>query len=124
MANQFVPSDIPLEERTVGKILANRAREYGDKPFVETVEGEMVTYRGLHERSNQFAHGLAAFGIEHQEPVLVMLPDALDFLTVWWWSREAWRDTGAYQPRLSKKYHASALQRFDRDKNYYRIDSI
>ena len=83
MANTFVPADYPLEERTVGRALARSVACFGDKPFVETVGNEQVTYREMDRRSNRFAHGAAEFGIKHQEPILVMLPDVVDYLVVW-----------------------------------------
>ena len=83
MVNTFVPADYPLEERTVGRVLERSVERFGDKTFVETVAGERVSYREMDRLSNRFAHGVAAFGIAHQEPVLVMLPDVVDYLVVW-----------------------------------------
>ena len=83
MANVFVPSEIALEDRTVGRILSIRAEEFGEKVFVETTEGDSVTYKQMHEQSNSLAHGLEDFGVGFQETVLVMLPDTIDYLTVW-----------------------------------------
>lgn len=57
MANAFVPADVKLEERAVGQLVERRAREFGDKAFVETTDGETMSYRELHERSNRLAHG-------------------------------------------------------------------
>ena len=62
MVNEFIPSNIPLHERTVGKILTRRAEELGDKTFMETVTGETLSYQELHERSNRFAMGLPRSG--------------------------------------------------------------
>ena len=83
MANVFVPADYPVEERTVGRVLERTVARFGDKVFVQSVDGEQMTYRQLDHRSNQLAHGAAALGIGWQEPVLVMLPDVMDYLTVW-----------------------------------------
>ena len=83
MTKAFTPSNLPLEERTVGRILARQADRLADKNFIETTSGNCISYRDMHLRSNQFARGTAAFGIENQEPVLVMLPDTIDYVTVW-----------------------------------------
>ena len=80
MVNTFIAADYPLEERTVGRVLERSVERFGDKTFVESIDGERVSYREMDRRSNRFAHGAAAFGIGHQEPVLVMLPDVVDYL--------------------------------------------
>ena len=117
MVNEFVPSNIPLEERTVGQILARRADELGDKPFVETTDGEHISYREMHERSNRFAHGAAAFGIEFQEPVLVMLPDTIDWLTVWCGLGKR----GAVEVPINLAYRRSVLRRLCNDSTASKI---
>ena len=117
MANQFVPSEIPLEERTVGKILAKRAAEFGDKPFVETIGGETISYRGMHEHSNRFAHGADVFGVEFQEPVLIMLPDTIDWLTVWCGLGKR----GAIEVPINLAYRKSILSRLCNDSTAKKI---
>ena len=67
----------PPEERTVVKVLTRQAEAFGDKELVVSADGESVTYRELDEVSNRIAHGVEALGIEHQEPVLAMLPDVI-----------------------------------------------
>ena len=111
MVNQFIPSNIPLEERTVGQILAKRAEEYGDKPYVETVDGETISYREMHQRSNQLAHGIAAFGIDFQQPVLIMLPDTIDWLTLWCGLGKR----GAIEVPINLAYRKSILRRLCND---------
>ena len=111
MANRFFPSNIPLEERTVGQILAKRAEQYGDKPFVETIGGEAISYRDIHQRSNRLAHGLAAFGIDFQEPVLIMMPDVIDWLTLWCGLGKR----GAIEVPVNLAYRKSILRRICND---------
>jgi len=117
MANEFIPSDIPLAERTVGQILCARATEFGDKTYVETTSGESISYRGMHERSNRLAHGLASFGVEFQEPVLVMMPDVIDFLTVWC----ALAKRGAVEVPINLAYRKSILRRLCNDSTAKKI---
>ena len=117
MVNTFIPSEIPLEERTVGQILAKRAREYGDKPFVETIGGDTVGYREMHQHSNRLAHGLAAFGVDFQELVLVMLPDTVDFLTVWCGLGKR----GAVEVPINLAYRKSILRRLCNDSTAKKI---
>ncbi len=76
-------SDFALEERTVGQVLARNAARFGDKIMIESVTGEALSYAELDALSNRLAHGIAAFGVGHQEPVLIMLPDAIDYVALW-----------------------------------------
>ena len=117
VANQFVPSNIRSEERTVGKILAKRAEEYGDKPFVETIGGETISYREMHERSNRLAHGMAEFGIDFQEPVLIMMPDTIDWLTVWCGLGKR----GAIEVPINLAYRKSIMRRLCNDSTAKKI---
>lgn len=111
MANKFNAVDVKLEERTLGQLIAKQARDLGDKVFVQTTDGETLTYRDLHLRSNQLAHGLAELGIEHQEPVLVMMPDTTDFLLIW----AALGKRGAIQVPINLAYQKSILKRICND---------
>ena len=117
MPNQFVPANIPLEERTVGQILAKRAAQFGDKPFVETIGGETVSYQEMHARSNRLAHGMAAFGIEFQEPALIMLPDTIDYLMVWCGLGKR----GAIEVPINLAYRKSILRRLCNDSSATKI---
>ena len=117
MANEFIPSDIPLAQRTVGHILRARAEQFADKPFIETTSGESISYRGMHERSNRFAHGLERFGVEFQEPVLVMMPDVFDFLTVWCGLGKR----GAIEVPINLAYRKSILTRLCNDSTAKKI---
>lgn len=111
MANPFVRSDVALEDRTVAELIAARAAELGDKVFVETVEGESLSYGELHELSNRLAHGISDFGVGHQDPVLIMMPDTLDYLTIW----GALGKRGAIQVPVNLAYQKSILERICND---------
>ena len=73
-----LPDEYPLEDRTVGHILALAAKSMGDKPFIIDVEGETISYSQMHAKANQLARGLEEFGVQHQEPVAFMLTDTID----------------------------------------------
>ena len=73
-----LPEEYPLEDRTVGRILTIAAEQMGEKPLIIDVEGGEISYREMDSRAHRIAHGLAAFGIEHQEPVLFMLSDTIE----------------------------------------------
>ena len=109
--SEFVPSEFALEDRTVGRVLAHHAEKYGDKALIRTVSGERLTYRELDATSNRMAHGIAAFGIGHQDAVLVMMPDVLDFITVWCGLGKR----GAIEVPVNLAYRKSILRRICND---------
>ena len=117
MIKTFIPSSLPLEERTVGQILARQADRFADKNFIETTSGDCISYRDMHMRSNQFAQGMAAFGIEYQEPVLVMLPDTIDYVTVWCGLAKR----GAIEVPINLAYRRSILERLCNDSTAKKI---
>ena len=117
MTKAFTPSNLPLEERTVGRILARQADRLPDKNFIETTSGNSISYRDMHLRSNQFAWGTAAFGIESQEPVLVMLPDSIDYVTVWCGLAKR----GAIEVPINLAYRKNILKRLCNDSTAKKI---
>ena len=117
MIKAFIPSNLPLEERTVGQVLARQADRFADKNFIETTSGDCISYRDMHLRSNQFAWGTAAFGIEYQEPVLVMLPDTIDYVTVWCGLAKC----GAIEVPINLAYRKSILARICNDSTAKKI---
>ena len=117
MTKAFTPSNLPLEERTVGRILARQADRLADKNFIETTSGDCISYRDMHLRSNQFARGAAAFGIESQEPVLVMLPDTIDYVTVWCGLAKR----GAIEVPINLAYRKNILKRLCNDSTAKKI---
>ena len=117
MTKAFTPSNLPLEERTVGRILARQADRLADKNFIETTSGDCISYRDMHLRSNQFAQGAAAFGIESQEPVLVMLPDTIDYVTVWCGLAKR----GAIEVPINLAYRKNILKRLCNDSTAKKI---
>ena len=117
MTKAFTPSNLPLEERTVGRILARQADRLVDKNFIETTSGDCISYRDMHLRSNQFAQGAAAFGIEYQEPVLVMLPDTIDYVTVWCGLAKR----GAIEVPINLAYRKNILKRLCNDSTAKKI---
>ena len=117
MTKAFTPSNLPLVERTVGRILARQADRFADKNFIETTSGDCISYRDMHLRSNQFAQGAAAFGIEYQEPVLVMLPDTIDYVTVWCGLAKR----GAIEVPINLAYRKNILKRLCNDSTAKKI---
>jgi crotonobetaine/carnitine-CoA ligase len=69
-------------ERTVGQVLRKAAETHPDKPWVVT-EDASYSFAEIEMRSNRVAHGIAALGLSAGETVLVMLPDVIDYVTLW-----------------------------------------
>ena len=56
--------DYDLEERTIGRILADKADRIGDKTFL-IWQGRRISYAELDAMTNRYANGFAAHGIGH-----------------------------------------------------------
>lgn len=77
------PPDFPLEERTIGRVLAEKARRIPGRPLLRW-QGSTFTYADAESLSNRFANGFAARGIAHGDHVAVMMPNCPEFLWVVW----------------------------------------
>jgi len=75
--------DYELHERTMGRILAEKAERIPDKTFL-LWEGRSWTYAALEQMTNRYANGLRALGIGHGDHVAVMLPNCPEFFWVCW----------------------------------------
>ena len=75
--------DYPLEERTVGRLLADKARRIPERPFL-LWQDRSFSYADLESLTNRYANGFAAQGIGHGDHVAVMLPNCPEFLWVVW----------------------------------------
>jgi crotonobetaine/carnitine-CoA ligase len=71
--------DYPLTDRTVGYILADKARRNGAKTFL-TFEDRPISYEELHVRTNRLAHGLAGLGVGKGDHVALLLESTPDLL--------------------------------------------
>jgi len=75
--------DYPLEVRTIGRVLADKARRIPERPFL-LWEERSYRYAEVERLTNRYANGFAAQGIGHGDHVAVMLPNCPDFLWVVW----------------------------------------
>ncbi|MEJ6022684.1 ATP-dependent acyl-CoA ligase [Ramlibacter sp. PS4R-6] len=62
----------PIRDRVLGRIVADKAREHGDRPFIR-FEDRTITYRDLDVLSNKLANGLAARGVTKGTHVALMI---------------------------------------------------
>jgi len=75
--------DYPLEERTIGHVLAEKAMRIPDKVFL-IWEGRRITYGQIDTLTNRYANGFAARGVRHGDHVAVILPNCPEFYAVTW----------------------------------------
>ena len=75
--------DYPLEERTIGRILADKAQRIPDKTFL-LWEGRAFSYAEVQAMTNRYANGFAAHGVGHGTHVAVLLPNCPEFFWVVW----------------------------------------
>ena len=75
--------DYELEERTMGRILAEKAQRVPNNTFLRW-QGRSYSYAELETMTNRYANGFAAHGIGHGDHVAVMLPNCPEFFWVVW----------------------------------------
>ncbi|HEY2609191.1 MAG TPA: AMP-binding protein, partial [Reyranella sp.] len=75
--------DYPLKQRTIGHVLADKARRVGDRTWL--IYGrDRYSYARAHDLSNRYANGFRALGIGKGDHVAVMLPNCPEFIwTIW-----------------------------------------
>ncbi|MBI2207563.1 MAG: AMP-binding protein [Candidatus Rokubacteria bacterium] len=87
-------------------ILAHRARQAPDRPFLQYATDAPLTYGEVDRRVNRLAHGLRALGVGPGDRVLVMLPTSIEFLLVWW----AANRIGAIEVSVNNAYKGYFLE--------------
>ncbi|MBP6019005.1 MAG: AMP-binding protein [Burkholderiaceae bacterium] len=75
--------DYPLEQRTIGRILAEKAQRVPNHTFLR-FQGTDYTYADLERITNQYANGCIAQGLSFGDHAAVMLPNCPEFLWVNW----------------------------------------
>src|SRR3981081_3184366 len=75
--------DYPLKQRTIGHLLADKARRVGDRTWL--IFGEQrYSYAQAHDLSNRYANGFRKLGVRKGDHVAVMLPNCPEFIwTIW-----------------------------------------
>jgi len=88
------------------RILEIRARIHGDRPFIQALGSAALTYAEADRLVNRLAHGLAAQGVGRGDRVLVMLPNCVEFMLVWW----AINRLGAVEVSVNNAYKGYFLE--------------
>jgi crotonobetaine/carnitine-CoA ligase len=78
----------PREERTIGRVLAEKAARVGDRPFLRFrgADGRWAdtSYAEVHRITDDYARGFARLGVGKGTTVAVMLGNCPEFLWVCW----------------------------------------
>ena len=75
--------DHPLEDRTIGRMLAAKAATVGERPFL-LFEGQRFTYADAHAITNGYAEGFRRAGIGRGDHVALMLDNRPELLWAMW----------------------------------------
>jgi carnitine-CoA ligase len=78
-----LPALYALEERTIGRILADKARRIPQQTFL-IWQDQRYSYSQLESLTNRYANGFAALGVHHGDHVAVMMPNGPEFYWVVW----------------------------------------
>src|SRR6185437_444653 len=75
--------DYPLKQRTIGHLLADKAKRIGDRTWL--IFGEQrYTYAQAHDLSNRYANAFRGLGIRKGDHVAVMMANCPEFIwTIW-----------------------------------------
>jgi len=75
--------DYPLKQRTIGHLLADKARRVGDRTWL-IFGDQRYSYAEAHDLSNRYANGFCDLGVRKGDHVAVMLPNCPEFIwTIW-----------------------------------------
>ena len=90
----------------LGKLLETRARTHGDKPFLQAAGTRVFTYAEVDETVNRVANGFAALGVKKGDNVLILMPNCVEFVYVWF----ALNKLGAVEVPVNLAYKGSFFE--------------
>jgi crotonobetaine/carnitine-CoA ligase len=106
---EFPPLDFAFPDQrqwVFPRVLAERARTHGDRPFIEFLGERALTYAEADRQVNRLAHGLARLGVGQGDRVLLMLPNCVEFMLLWW----AVNRLGAVEVSVNNAYKGYFLE--------------
>ncbi len=71
--------DYPMQQRTIGRMLADKAARNGDRTFI-AFEDRRYSYADVDRITNRVANGLAALGIGHGSHVAILMDNRPEVL--------------------------------------------
>ena len=97
---------------SVGDAVLEAARRFGDKvALVEGETGQTITYRQLVHGAERAAAGLARAGLMPGQPLVVSLPNSIDFALAWFGAMRA----GAWVVPINPIYTTAEMEHQIRD---------
>lgn len=90
----------------LGKLMETRARTHSDKPFLQAAGTRVHTYAEVNETVNRVANGFAALGVKKGDNVLILMPNCLEFVYVWF----ALNKLGAVEVPVNLAYKGSFFE--------------
>jgi crotonobetaine/carnitine-CoA ligase len=76
-------SNLPLEKRVLGPILAEKAHTEGDRPYM-TVGGRTYSFAETDRLVRQLGRGMQQAGVRKQDLVGMLLPNCAEFVLSWY----------------------------------------
>ncbi len=107
---------LPLAQRVIGPILAERARNDGDRPYL-TYEGATFTFSEADRIARSVARGMTDLRVNRGDRVALLLPNGPEF--VWAWYATAL--LGAPMVPINNTYTGSLLEYVLRDSGARRL---
>jgi crotonobetaine/carnitine-CoA ligase len=80
---QFTPTFGDQRDWVLPKVLEHQARVRSDKPYIQMATDPPWTFAETNRQVNRLAHGLMQAGIGQRDRVLVLLPNCLDYVFLW-----------------------------------------
>lgn len=80
MQTETSTNEVAISERLLGRLLEDRAVQYGDREFLDFKGTRSISYREFNEAANRFGNGLAALGLAKDKKLAIMLPNCPEYL--------------------------------------------
>lgn len=104
---QIEALECAYETITIGELVSMRARTHGSTMAIDVFErGERATYSEMDRSSNKYANALRALGLRKGDRIGVMLPNRIEFPTLWF----AIAKLGAVMVPINMRYTPREIQ--------------
>lgn len=77
------PSDIPLEDRVLSRVILAQVERHADKTYLSDARRSW-TYAEFFRESQSLAHGLRSMGVESQARVVLLMNNRAEFMLAYW----------------------------------------
>lgn len=97
---------MPSRNKQLPDVLRERAQTSGQKPFLQMVGGDALSYKEVYDYASTIAGGVAALGIAKGECVVIMADNTIESVCTWLGITLA----GAVEVAINTGYKAQSLQ--------------